>query len=255
MKRLIPVLSIAFLAPSLWAVPGKVLTESDTKSGDIKWLPRAKTYTIVMKNKGGATINSEVKLADVTALEIDKPANFDKLAADVASGKGSSVIPELQKIIADYRMLVWDKPAARMLTEVFLAQNKAKDALDTASKIVEEDKNAGYSGPLALAYWRALFKNGRIEQVEKLLAKAVTSGDRAASADALVMRGDMIMANGRNSNEAARKALVEAYLRVHLMYTDAPCAEAWKTATLKAADCLAACGMASRAEALRAQVK
>lgn len=254
MNKLIPAMVVAVLAPTLWGVQGTVSTDMDSKTGDIKWLPRAKTYTVSFK-KGRTMVEAEFKLAEVTNLEIPKPDGFDKLAAQVAAGQGLAVIPALQKIVSEYRMLVWDKPAARLLTEAYLSANKFKDALDTAQKVVDEDKSAAYTGPLAPAYWRALFRNGRSEQVEKLLAKAASSGDRAASAEALVMRGDIILANGQSSAEAARKALAEAYLRVYLMYTDAPCADAHKTATVKAADCLELCGLASRAETLRAQVK
>lgn len=254
MNKLIPAMAVAVLVPTLWGVQGTVSTDLDSKTGEIKWLPRAKAYTISYKN-GTTAVEAEFKLADVTGLDIPKPKNFDKLAAQVAAGQGVAAIPGLKNIVAEYRMLVWDKPAARLLTEAYLATKKYKDALDTAQKVVDEDKSAAYMGALAPAYWRALFQNGRREQVEKLLSKAATSGDRAASAEALVMRGDIILANGQNSQEAARKALAEAYLRVYLMYTDAPCAEVHKVATAKAADCLAICGYASRAETLRAQVK
>lgn len=254
MKKLIPAMAIAILAPTLWGVQGTISSDMDSKTGEIKYSPRSKTYTVSYK-KGRTMVEAEFKLADVVSIDVSKPETFDKLASQVAAGQGTAAISGLQKIITEYRMLEWDKSAAKLLTEVYLATNKYKDALDVASKVVEDDKRAAYSGELAPAYWRALFKNGRVEQVEKLLAKAVSTGDRASSAEALVMRGDMILANGQNSAEAARKALAEAYLRVYLMYTDAPCAAARKSATLKAADCLATCGMASRAEALRAEVK
>lgn len=254
MKKLIPALALAALTPTVWGIQGTVSTDLDSKTGDIKWMPRAKSYVVSFK-KGKTNVESEFKLADVTSLEIPKPNGFDKLAQQVASGQGVAAIPALQKIVTDYRMLVWDKPAARLLTEAYLAGNKFKEALSTAQKVVDEDKAAAYSGALAPAYWRALFKNGRADTLEKLLAKAATSGDRAASAEALIMRGDMIVANGQNTPDAARKALSEAYLRVVLMYKDAPCAEARKDAVQKAAKCLETCGFASRAETLRAEIK
>lgn len=254
MNKLIPAIAIAMIAPSLWAVKGTISNENDSKTGDITYAPRAKVYTVSFM-KGKTQVQAEFPLASVTNLEIPKPANYDKLVAQVEAGEGGKSIEGLKKIVADYRMLVWDKPAARYLTDAYLQGGKAKDALDTAQKLVDEDKAAAYSGALAPAYWRALLANGRNERLETLLDKAASTGDRTASAEALVVRGDIIMAKGPDSPETTRKALTDAYLRVVLMYTDPACVPARKTALVKAADCLNKLGMASRAEALKAQAQ
>ena len=68
------------------------------------------------------------------------------------------------------------------------------------------------------------------------------------------MRGDIIMTTG-DTPEVYRKALIDAYMRVALMYTDEPCRAARASAMNKAASCFDKLGMASRAEALRAQAK
>ena len=88
---------------------------------------------------------------------------------------------------------------------------------------------------------------------ENCLKKAAATGDRASSASALVMRGDVIVANGADSPESYRQALTDSYLRVALMYTDEPCREARATAMRKAATCFDKLGMAARAEAMRTQ--
>lgn len=251
MKKLIPAIAIAMLAPSLWAVKGTISSESDKKSGDITYQPRAKTY-IVSYKKGQTAVTAEFPLASVTELDIPKPAAFDKLAAQVEAGEGVKAIEGLKAIVTEYRMLVWDKPAARYLTDAYLAARKAKDALDTAQKVVDEDKSAAYTGDLAPAYWRALLANGKNDRLETCLNKAATSGDRAASAEALVIRGDQVLATG-DSPDLIKKALTDNYLRVALMYTDAVCKPARKAALQKAAGCLDKLGMASRAETLRGQ--
>ena len=255
MKKLIMAMAILLAASSVWAIQGTIKTATDTKKGDIKWQSRAKAYLIAIKSKGGADINAEYPLDDVEALDIDKPANYDKLVQMVTAGQGAQAIAGLTKIVQDYKMLVWDKPAGRYLVEAYLAANNAQKAFETAQTIISDDKSAAWSGELAPAYWQALLKLGKQQQLENCLRKATESGDRASSAAALSMRGDMILQAEGDTEAAYRKALTDAYLRVALMYTDEPCRAARQTALLKAAQCFDKLNMASRAEGLRNQAK
>ena len=131
----------------------------------------------------------------------------------------------------------------------------AQKAFDTAQTIIADDKSAAWSGDLAPAYWQALLKLGKQQQLDNCLRKAATSGDRLSSAAALSMRGDMILQAEGDSPDTYRKALTDAYLRVALLYTDEACKPARQTALLKAAQCFDKLGMASRAEGLRNQAK
>lgn len=254
MKKLIPTIAVLAMAPALWAVQGTISSDSDSKKGEITWMPRNKIYTVEYK-KGSTTVTAEFALADVTKLDIPKPGNLDKLIQQVADGKGAGAIEPLKKIVADYKMLVWDKPAARALVEAYLSTGKGKDAYDTAEKLVSEEKSLAYSGDLAPAYWRALLQVGKNERLEQCLNKAATSGDRASSAEALVMRGEITLAKGNSSPDSCRQALVDNFLRVALMYTDPPCTSARKQALLKAAECFEKIGMAQRADTVRTQAK
>ena len=152
-------------------------------------------------------------------------------------------------------MLVWDKPAGRYLVEAYISANNAQKAFEIATSIINEDKSAAWKGDLAPAYWQALLKLGKTQQLEGLVKKAAISGDRAASANALVMRGDMILASEGTSPESCRKALTDAYLRVVLMYADEPCRDARIDAMQRAADCFDKLGQAARAEQLRSQAR
>ena len=69
------------------------------------------------------------------------------------------------------------------------------------------------------------------------------------------MRGDMILAAGGDLPDTYRKALIDAYLRVALMYPDEDCKAVRASAMLKAATCFDKIGMASRAEQMRGQAK
>ena len=240
----------ALAAAELFAIQGTVSTAVESVSGDVKWHARDKKY-IIEKGK----ITKEFKLADVTSLDIPKPAGFDKAVQAVENGQGASAVATLTKIVADYRMLQWDKPAGRYLTLAHLAAGNAQKAYDVCSPIVAEDKSAGYSGDLASAYWQALLKLGKTDQLEGLLKKAATSGNRQSSAAALVMRGDIVVQGSNDAPEELKKALRDGYMRVVLMYQDPDCRRERGEAMLKAAACFDKLGQAARAENLRAQAK
>ena len=245
------ILSLAALAvPELFAIQGTISTEAESFAGDIKWHAREKKY-IVEKGK----ITKEFKLADVTGVDVAKPAGFDKAVQLVQDGQGASAIGTLTKIVSDYRMLKWDKPAGRYLAMAHLAAGNAQKAYDACQAIVSEDKSAAYSGDLAAAYWESLLKLGKTEQLEGLLKKASAAGDRQSSAAALVMRGDIIVAGSNDKPDELRRALRDGYLRVVLMYQDASCARERAEACLKAAQCFDKLGQSARAEQLRAQAK
>ena len=240
----------ALAATELFAIQGTVSTDVESVSGDVKWHARDKKY-IIEKGK----ITKEFKLSDVTSLDIPKPAGYDKAVQAVENGQGASAVGVLSKIVADYRMLQWDKPAGRYLALAHLAAGNAQKAYDVCSPIVAEDKSAGYSGDLASAYWQALLKLGKRDELEKMLKKAATSGNRTASAAALVMRGDIIVAASHDSPEELKKALRDGFMRVVLMYQDAECVRERREALQKAAACFDKMGQAARAENLRAQMK
>ena len=240
----------ALAAAEAFAMQGAVSTETETFAGDVKWHARDKKY-VIQKDK----ITKEFKLADVTSLDIPKPQGFDKAVQMVEAGQGSSAVAILAKIVSEYRMLQWDKPAGRYLALAHLAAGNAQKAYDACKPIIAEDKAAAYSGDLAAAYGQALLKLGKSEELEKLLKDAATKGNRQSSAAALVMRGDMIVAGSNDAPEELKRALRDGYLRVVLMYQDAECSRERGEAMLKAAQCFDKLGQSARAESLRTQAK
>ena len=249
MKKLITGFAM-MAAASAFAIQGSVSTETETVKGDVKWHGRDKKYVIE-----SGKVTKEFKFADVTALDIPKPQGYDKAVQMVENGQGGAAVPILAKIVADYRMLQWDKPAGRYLAMAHIAAGNAQKAYEVCSPIIAEDKSAGWSGDLAAAYWQALLKLGKTEQLEGLLKKAATSGDRPSSAAALVMRGDIIASASNDAPEELKRALRDGYMRVVLMYQDAECRRERGEAMLKAAACFDKLGQAARAENLRAQAK
>ena len=249
MKKLIAGLVMA-AAASAFAIQGSISTDSETVTGDIKWHARDKKY-IIEKGK----ITKEFELAKVTGLDIPKPKGYDSAVQSVEAGQGAAAVATLTKIVTDYRMLQWDKPAGRYLALAHLAAGNAKKAFDVCAPIVAEDKDAGWTGDLAAAYWQALLKLGKTDQLEGLLKKAASSGNRQSSAAALVMRGDIIVQGSNDAGEALKQALRDGYMRVVLMYQDQDCRRERAEAMRKAATCFDKLGQAARAEQLRSQAK
>lgn len=239
----------------LWAIQGTISTATDSKRGDIKWQARAKKYTVTVKTKGGAPVEMEFKASDVTGLDIPKPAGYDKAVEAVQRGQGASAIGTLTKIVNDYKMLQWDRPAGRYLVEAHIAVGNAQKAYEIATSIIADDKKAAFMGDLAPAYWQALLKLGKTQQLQNCLKRAATSNDRVASAEAVLMRGDVIIAEGGESPAVFRQALGDSYLRVALMYSDPACRDVCADAKLKAAKCFDKLGMAARAEQFRAEAR
>lgn len=250
MKKTLIVTVAALTAAELFAIQGSLSTETETVSGDIKWHARDKKY-IIEKGK----ITKEFKRDEVTSLDIPKPQGYDKAVQMVEGGQGAGAIAVLAKIVGEYRMLQWDKPAGRYLALAYLAAGNAQKAYDACTPIISEDKSAAYSGDLAAAYWQALLKLGKTDQLENLLKKAAASGDRMSSAAALVMRGDIIVAGSNDAPEELKRALRDGYLRVVLLYQDADCTRERGEALLKAATCFDKLGQSARAENLRTQAK
>ncbi len=255
MKKIaLSILAIASAA-SAWAIQGTVVSSKNgSSSGDVKWVARDKTYVVTVK-RGQTEMQTSCELADLESLDIPRPAALDKAIEAVQNGQGASAIPALSKIVNDYKMLVWDKTAARYLVQAYLAANNPQKAEEEAKKLLADDRDAAWKGDFAPAYWQVLLKLGKLQPLENNLRRAAASGDRAASAEALCMRGDLILSQGGDSPDTYRKALTDAYLRVALMYLDEPCRDARFNALNKAAGCFDKLGMAVRAEDMRNRAK
>lgn len=255
MKKLAVSLLAVAAASSVWAIQGTLNPEGGASvRGDIKWKAASKVYVVSAK-KGNTMVESQHKPSEVASLDIPMPAGLEKAIGQVQSGQGAAAIPMLKKIADEYKMLVWDKPAARYLVDAYLAAGNAGEAEKVARNIISDDKDAAFQGEFAPSYWQVLLKTGKIQQLENLLKKAAASGDRASSAAALNMRGDIILAQGGDNAETYNKALTDAYLRVALMYLDQPCQEARVTALMKAAQCFDKLNQAARAEDMRSRAK
>ncbi|MEI7898793.1 MAG: hypothetical protein WCK89_00955 [bacterium] len=229
-------------------IAGVITTlEGKTVSGSIRWKIKEKAYAVTANN-----VELDVALANVKELQVPKPKELDAAIASVAQGNVEAAIPTLEKISGDYLMLQWGKIATRQLAEAYVKIGQADKAIRVCERNIASNPEDAYLGEMAPAYWQALLKADRASKVDELLAKAIKSGDRGASAAALTMRGDIVLATGE-TGDIAKKALRDGYLRVVTLYKSEKAAQ--PEALYKAAKCFEKIGQASRADQMRTTLK
>ena len=103
-------------------------------------------------------------------------------------------------------------------------------------------------GDLAVMYWQALLKANRSAKLEELLDQAIKKGGREASASALVLRGDLLMAR-----KQPRDALKDGYLRVVVLYENVRAVQ--PEALFKAAKAFEALQQNPNAEKMRTMLR
>ena len=231
-------------------IQGVITTPEGRKiEGAIKWLPRQKAYGITAK---GGNVELEMEPANISELRIPRPRELDTAIDNIKQGNAAAAVPVLEKLSADYLMLQWDTVATRYLAEAHIKAGGADKALAVCEKVITANPEAAYLGEMAPPYWQALLALGRTAKLEDLLSKAIKSGDRRASAFALIMRGDVITAEGE-THEITRRSLRDGYLRVITLYRSER--DAQPEALYKAAKGFEKLGQTSRADQLRTTLK
>lgn len=240
MKRLLLITAVALIGSSSWAAVGTIKsTKGDVKKGEIRWLASSKSYELKMGN-----VTVTLKEDEVKSLDVEMPKNLEKLGID-----------GWKKIIKEYEKLQWDVVAARYLTEAYLNSGRVNDAYNAARIVIDRDKTAAYKGDLAPKYWQTLHKRGETDKLERCLKLAVEEGDRKMSAEALLMRGDILRDKGGKTPASYKEALVDAYLKVALMYNTPECINQRIVGFEKSAEAFAAMGRATEAQHMRNQAE
>ena len=223
-------------------VPGKLTVNNREFVGMVRWKAASREYSVMDPR---TNIESIHPYASVQKMQIARPKELDPAIAAVRAKNGALAIPALTKIVNDYTMLQHDEEAARWLGEAYMLNNNAAEARKVIEKVIALRPQAAYLGDLATVYWRVLLQENRTAKLEELLSQAVKSGDRPASAAALIMRGDLILRAG-DTQEAHTKALKDGYLRVVTLYRAVRALQ--PEANYKAAKSFEKLGMTQRAQ-------
>ena len=177
-----------------------------------------------------------------------QPRELNPAIQAVRSGNPAAAIPVLEKIMTAYAMLQWDEVAARALAEAQMLNNNPAGAVKACEVVIATKPEAAYMGDLAVMYWQALLKANRSAKLEELLDQAIKKGGREASASALVLRGDLLMAR-----KQPRDALKDGYLRVVVLYENVRAVQ--PEALFKAAKAFEALQQNPNAEKMRTMLR
>lgn len=249
-RRLAPVLALLLLGQGVRAqVSGSILTtDGRTIQGSIRWMAAAKKYVVMTVLPGGGQVEVELQPSQVDRIAVPQPRELAPAIQAARSGNIAAAIPVLEKIIRDYAMMQWDESAARALAEAQLANNNPAAAVKACEVVTSVKPEAAYKGDLAVVYWQALLKSNRSARLRELLEEAIKKGGPVAAANALIMRGDMLM-----EQKLPRDALKDGYLRVVVLFENVRSAQ--PEALFKAAKAFEALHQNPNAERMRATLR
>jgi tetratricopeptide (TPR) repeat protein len=185
--------------------------DGNRASGEVRYLSSSKAFELKIRQA-----TTQIQASQVARVILkDQPAQLAGAIRAVNSGQYASAITVLKKIKEDYEMFGPDVTASQYLAVAYLKMGKADDAVRMCDEVIRNNPSARNSGEFAGIYWDALLKSGQSAKLRRILDDAVQSSSRQVAAVAQVKRGDIDMEKGE-----ARKALVDGYLRVVLLFQD-----------------------------------
>jgi hypothetical protein len=219
-----------------------VTTEGKPFTGVIKWKGATRVYVIT-----ASKMDLEFAPAQIKDMTIPEPAGLKEALKAVQEKRPQQAIPVLERIAQDYIMLQWDETATRALAEACLSSGDTAGALRACDKVIAAKPEAAYSGEMAPLYWQALLKSNKTVKLDDLLEQAIKTGTPDATAYALIMRGDILVAKGD-----FKGALKDGYLRVITLFRAVRGAQ--PEALYKSAKALEQLNQVPRAETMRKQL-
>jgi TolA-binding protein len=250
-RRLVSALALTLLLSqgAQAQVDGTIFTiDGKSITGSIRWMAAAKKYVVTTVRAGGGQFEVELQPAQVDRVAVPQPKELAPAIQAARSGNIAAAIPVLTKIVRDYQMLQWDEPAARALAEAQLANNNPAEAVKACEVVTALKPEAAFKGDLAVVYWQALLKSNRSAKLRELLEEAIKKGGPVAAANALILRGDMLM-----EQKLPRDALKDGYLRVVVLCANVRSAQ--PEALFKAAKAFEALNQNPNAERMRSALR
>lgn len=178
----------------------------------IQWREGAQEYR-VEDVKTGSII--PIPLAQVQRLDIDKPADYDRAKGMVEGGQADAAIPVLQKMLDDYKMLVWDNRARELLGKAYFQKRDYKKAGTILEELFKDALPSQITPELRRFYWETLMLIPERQSSLKKDIEATISGDsRELAAAAILMRAELARSQGQKED-----ALVD-YLKVAILFED-----------------------------------
>lgn len=163
-------------------------------SNVIEWNEAAREYVI---KTGGAS--RSIPEDQVLQMNIDKPADYDKAKALIASRQYAQALPLLADLIRKYKKLVWDVESLKLQAQCYVEMNEPKKATSSLDALFAA--GATLTPALQKTYWTALQKAGDTERLQKDLVRTLGTGAPDLVAAAYLIRGNAYLQDG--NQEAA----------------------------------------------------
>lgn len=249
---LLLLLAAAAASPLPAAVRGALNVGQQSYQGMISWINADKAYQVVGANNASMSF----QLARVTGMNIPRPAQtLDGARRTLAAGNYQAVVNGLLPVFKEYFMLGHDEEIAGLLAQAYTALKNPKEAIKICESITALKPEAAYRGRMTSGYWAALLADNKTAALEKLLDSAIRSGMVEAMAQALVLRGDLLLKRAATPTQNDyRAALVDGYLRVVVLYSHTA-RDILPEALYKAAVCFEKMGQMPRAQTFREQLR
>ena len=153
---------------------------------------------------------------DVVDLQIPRPADFDSIVAKLVQPlPEQGAIVAMENVANLYKMLKWDIEALTWLVPAYQKkglEDKIINSCDSIKKIT-----GAVPEMLLASYWNALQKKGQVHSLQIQLDEAIEGGSRGAAAAAYMVRGDLLVEQGKK-----KEALLQGYLKVVILFKDIP---------------------------------
>lgn len=160
----------------------------------IEWREASRDYLVTA---GGAS--RTVPEDQVLQLNVDKPADYDKAQALIASRQHAQALAVLEGVIQKYRKLVWDVEALKLQVQCHVEMNDPRKAAASMDALFAA--GATLTPALQKAYWTALQKAGDTARLQKELVRTLGTGPADLVAAAYLIRGNAYLQDG--NQEAA----------------------------------------------------
>lgn len=174
----------------------------------IQWREGAQEYRV---EEGATQTIIPVAKNQVAALEVDKPAEYDK-AVQLASSSPDQAIAILKEMVSNYRMCIWDNKARGLMAQIYAKQKDSKRAVSTLEELFKNAQPWEDYADLRRFYWDMLLQAQMTSTLKKEMEEAIATGSDAVVAQAQVMRGNI------NRDAGMKEEALLDYLRTILLF-------------------------------------
>lgn len=251
MKRTLPLLlalaTVAtFSARADVAAKIKLSPEGQEIPCQLRWLPADKVYNITTKTPSGSMSEQRKKADDIYSFVVAPPKNWQAIVGQLGKSP-DAVVPQLQAIAKEYKMLQYDCEAGRLLGTIYLKKGNPAQALKLMNEIKMGNPKACSDSRMAPVYWQAMIDAKQTSGMAAMLERGAQSADRLVAGKACVLRGKLLMQENK-----PKDALKDGFLRAALLFGDQP--EVQAEGLYEAAMAFDKMNQSTQAEKMRSQL-